>query len=396
MPLFERFLCGEIKERLGTNCAVGLLGARQVGKSTLAKKFIAPHYESLYLDLESPKDLAKLGDPYSFLSRHKDKLVIIDEIQRSPELFPVLRVLIDEGRESGRKGAQYLILGSASKGLIRQSSESLAGRISYVKINPFNLFEVPSSSTEKVIDLWVKGGYPKSYLAFGKETIQWREDFLTSYLERDITQFGFNVPAVTWRRLFTMLAHNNGQLFNASQIAKSMGLNSKTVQRYVDTLGDLFLTTKLHPMHTNIKKRLVKSPRIYIGDSGLLHSLLHIESYDDLLSHPIAGTSWEGFVINNILSILPDAAIPLFYRTSAGAEIDLVLTIKQEVWAIEIKKSAENLGISKGFHQACRDIGAHRKIVVYGGDGQFPYKGGVTVFGVSEVLKEIQGQLSHS
>ena len=301
--ILHRFIYNEVEGRLQNNPAVAILGPRQVGKSTLAREFIAKKHKSVYLDLESPKDLLKLSDPYSFLSQHTDKLVIIDEVQKKPELFSVLRVLIDQSRLSGR----YLILGSASKKLIRQSSESLAGRISYINMHGFNLLEIQPNSNTDIINLWLKGGFPKSYLSPNENiSLQWRKDFMTTYLERDIPQFGFRIPVDQFRRLLEMLAHYNGSLLNASQLAKNLHIDSKTVQRYIDILSELFLIKKLCPLYVNVKKRLIKSYRIYINDTGILHSLLNIETYDHLLSHPIIGTSWEGFVINNILSILPN------------------------------------------------------------------------------------------
>lgn len=391
--LFHRFVYDKVNTRLRTNPVVAILGPRQVGKSTLAREFVASRQENIYLDLESPRDLLKLADPQAFLSRHIDQLVIIDEIQRKPELFPVLRVLVDQNRIPGR----YLILGSASKQLINQSSESLAGRISYVNLHGLNLLETNPQSQEDIIRLWLQGGFPNSYLSSPDISLQWRRDFITTYLERDIPQFGFRLSAELLRRLLTMLAHYNGRLLNALELGKGLGVNSKTVQRYIDILTELFLLRVLHPFRPNLQKRLIKSHRVYIGDTGLIHSLLSIETYDQLLSHPVVGQSWEGFVINNILSILPNTIEAFFYRTAAGAEIDLVLKLKQNLWAIEIKKSAEHLHISKGYHQACEDIKATRKIVVYGGNDQFPYQKGVTVMSLLHIMEELKSLvLSHN
>ena len=338
--LLPRFIYNELENRIQNNPTVAILGPRQVGKSTLAKEFVAKKYKNIYLDLESPKDLLKISDPYSFLSQHTDKLVIIDEVQRKPELFQILRVLIDQNQKPGK----YLILGSASKKLIKQSSESLAGRISYMNMYGFNLLETQPNTQTDIINLWLKGGFPKSYLSYDKGiSLQWRKDFITTYLEHDIPQFGFRISTQQFKILLIMLAHYNGKLLNASEFSKSLHLDSKTVQRYIDILSELFLIKKVLPLHVNIKKRLTKSYRIYFNDSGLLHSLLNIETYHQLLSHPIIGTSWEGFVINNILSILPNTIDSFFYRTIAGAEIDLVLKIKQETWAIEIKRAQKIL-----------------------------------------------------
>ncbi len=383
--LFHRLISSKIKYRLQSNPTVAILGPRQVGKSTLVKEFITNQHQKVYLDLEAPKDLLKLNDPYTFLSQHKESLVIIDEVQRKPDLFPILRVLIDENR----RPCKYLILGSASKHLIKQSSESLAGRISYINMYGFNLLEVPSQSQRDIIKLWLRGGFPNSYLNAGHLSFQWRKDFIMTYLERDIPQLGFRIPVEQLQRLLIMLAHYNGKLLNISELAKSLSLSSKTVQNYIDILCELFLIRKLCPLYMHTKKRLVKSYRIYINDTGILHSLLNIANYNQLLSHPIIGASWEGFVICNILSILPHTVEASFYRTAAGAEIDLVLKIGQELWAIEIKKSAENFKVSRGYHNACQDIKADRKLVIYGGHDRFPYKDDIIVMGLLHILKEI-------
>ena len=388
--LLHRFIYNELESRIQNNPAVAILGPRQVGKSTLAKEFVAKKYKNIYLDLESPKDLLKISDPYSFLSQYTDQLVIIDEIQRKPELFQILRVLIDQTHTPSK----YLILGSASKKLIKQSSESLAGRISYMNLQGFNLLEIQPETQTDIINLWLRGGFPKSYLSHSESiSLQWRKDFITTYLELDIPQSGFRIPIEQFKRLLIMLAHYNGKLLNASELSKSLHLDSKTVQRYIDILSELFLIRKIFPLYVNIKKRLTKSYRIYFNDSGLLHSLLNIETYNQLLSHPIIGSSWEGFVINNILSILPNTIDFSFYRTIAGAEIDLVLKIKQETWAIEIKKSAEDFKISRGYHNACEDIKADRKIIIYGGNDRFPYKDKIEVMGTLQMLEEIKKHL---
>ena len=385
--LLHRFIYNELERRLQNNPAVAILGPRQVGKSTLAKEFVAKNYQNIYLDLESPKDLLKISDSYSFLSQYTDRLVIIDEVQRKPELFQILRVLIDQNQKKGR----YLILGVVSKKLIRQSSESLPGRISYMNMYGFNLLETQPNKQIDITNLWLKGGFPKSYLSHDEDTsLQWRKDFITTYLEHDIPQSGFRIPIEQFKILLIMLAHYNGRLLNASELGKSLNIDSKTVQRYIDILSELFLIRKIFPLHVNIKKRLTKSYRVYFNDSGILHSLLNIKTYDQLLSHPVIGASWEGFVISNILSILPNTIDAFFYRTVAGAEIDLVLKIGQEIWAIEIKKSAENFKISRGYHNACEDIKADKKFVIYGGNDRFPYKDGIEVMGTLQMLEEIK------
>lgn len=393
--MVKRQLVQKVGENLKNHSAVALLGPRQTGKTTLAR-LIAKKTPSVYLDLESPEDLLKLSDPLLFLSRHRDKLVILDEVQRKPDLFPILRGLIDKGRQTGRKKAQFFILGSASPDLLKQSSESLAGRISYLELSGFNLLEVFTKKDRKVAEkLWLRGGFPKSYLAkTSAVSFEWREDFIRTYLERDIPQLGFRLPSERLRRLWTMLAHSQGRELNASALGASLDISSKTVRYYIDILNSLLLTRRLNPWHANIKKRLVKSPRIYIRDSGLLHKLIGIFSADDLLSHPIAGTSWEGFVIENFLSLLPKGVEAWFYRTAAGAEIDLVIQISgKELWAIEIKKGLAPK-ISSGFHQGCKDIKASKKFLVYGGTETFPIKHNTTVISLEQIMKLLKKTIS--
>ena len=370
--------------------AVALLGARQVGKTTLAQA-VAQDRDSIYLDLESPEDLVKLSDPTAFLSRYADKLVILDEIQRAPDLFQVLRGLIDKNRQAGRKGEQFLLLGSASIDLLRQSSESLAGRISYIEMTGLNLLEVPAQKSADIQKLWLRGGFPESYLADSDTfCMDWLEQLIRTYLERDIPQMGFRVPASRLRRLWTMLAHLQGETVNFSQLASNLEVDGKTVSHYLDILGDLLLVRRLEPWYANVKKRLVKSPRFYIRDSGILHRLLGIPDYDALLSNPVVGKSWEGFAIENILSVLPGGAEVYFYRTAAGAEIDLLLRFSsRDLWAIEIKKGTAPK-ITHGFHQACEDVQATQKIVVYWGDDEFPTKHDTTVISLQKLMARMR------
>jgi predicted AAA+ superfamily ATPase len=384
--MIERRVAQKLDQTLQRTPAVALLGPRQVGKTTLAQA-IAENRPSIYLDLENPEDLAKLNDPLAFLSLHADKLVIIDEIQRSPELFPVLRGLIDKNRKAGRKGGQFLLLGSASMDLLRQSSESLAGRISYLELSGLNLLELnPDEDAKK---LWLRGGFPESYLATSdEEAMDWLEDFIRTYLERDVPQMGFRVPASRLRRLWTMLAHLQGELTNNSKLAVNLEVNAKTVAHYIDILVDLLLVRRLEPWHVNVKKRLVKSPRLYVRDSGILHRLLGIEDLDGLLSNPVLGKSWEGFVIENILSALPNRSEAYFYRTAAGAEIDLLLKLPgNELWAIEVK-SGMAPKVTKGFHLASSDVGATHKFVVYGGMDEFPAPHETTVLSTRKMLEK--------
>jgi uncharacterized protein len=382
-----------ITDRLNKNIArvpvVALLGARQVGKTTLAKA-IAKDRDSIYLDLEDQEDLAKLTDPKSFLLSHSDKLVILDEIQRAPDLFMVLRGLIDKNRQQGRNAGQFLLLGSASMDLLRQSSESLAGRISYIEMSGLNILETGDKQKD-IQSLWLRGGFPDCYLSADNEaSMDWLEDLIRTYLERDIPQMGFQVPAARLRRLWTMLAHLQGETVNYSKLGSNLEVDGKTVSHYIDILTDLLLVRRIEPWHANVKKRLVKSPRYYVRDSGVLHRLLGIGNYNALLSHPVLGKSWEGFVMENIHSVLPRLAETYFYRTSAGAEIDLVIKMPNaEVWAVEIKHGvAPKLG--KHFHQTCEDVGATHKYVVYGGDGAFPIGNDTQMISLPKLMKQLQ------
>ena len=388
--MIDRWVANRLEESVVRTPAVALLGARQVGKTTLAQT-IAMHRASIYLDLESPEDLVKLSDPAAFLSLHSDKLVILDEIQRVPDLFMVLRGLIDKNRQAGRRGEQFLLLGSASMDLLRQSSESLAGRISYIEMSGLNLLEVSAGEPVARRKLWLRGGFPDSYLADTDAfSMNWLENLVRTYLERDIPQMGFRVPASRLRRLWTMLAHLQGEIINFSQLAGNLEVDGKTISHYIDILVDLLLVRRLEPWYANVKKRLVKSPRFYIRDSGIVHRLLGISDYDALLSNPVVGKSWEGFAVENILSVLPPGAEAYFYRTSAGAEIDLVLKLSSsELWAIEIKKGTVPK-ITRGFHQACEDVRTTHKYVVYGGDDEFPIKHETTVISLERLMAQLQ------
>ena len=372
--MIPRRLAPLLRQSLRRFPAVGLVGSRQVGKTTLAKAVAAEATGSLYLDLERPADLARLREPEMYLELHQDELVILDEVQRLPGLFPVLRALIDAHPRHGR----FLLLGSASPELLRQSSESLAGRIRYHTLEPLGLDEVPPTRIS-VSDLWTRGGYPRSVLAASDgASFEWRQAFASTYLERDVPQFGFRIPATTLRRFWQMVAHLHGQLWNASKVAASMDVSAPTAGRYLDMLEDTFLVRRLAPYHANLKKRLVKSPKVYLRDSGLLHALLRIESLDQLLGHPSAGASFEGFVIEQILSTAGEVWEPFFYRTSAGAEIDLVLTRPgRSPIAIEIK-STKAPAVSKGFRSGFEDLECNKGFVVYSGLEQFPLSREVT------------------
>jgi predicted AAA+ superfamily ATPase len=377
-----------VRDALDRQAAVALIGPRQVGKTTLALS-IAEGTDALYLDLEALEDRAKLADPALFLRRFEDRLVILDEIHRAPELFQTLRGLIDEGRRHGRKHGRFLILGSAAIDLLRQSSESLAGRIAYVDMGPFDVVEVGADEAARAA-LWVRGGFPDSYLARSDaESLALRKDFIRTYLERDVPQFGPRIPAETLERLWTMLAHNQGTLHNASRLAAGLSVNASTVTRYLDLLVDLLLARRLQPFHANTGKRLVKSPKVYVRDSGIVHALLGIVDYNGLAGHPVVGTSWEGFVIENLLAVAPLRTAASFYRSAAGAEIDLVLDVPARGrWAIEIKRGVAARP-AKGFYLACEDIKPDRRLVVYAGDTRYPVSSDVEAIGVRELAADL-------
>ena len=375
-------------EALQRQAAVALIGPRQVGKTTLALD-IAGERPSIYLDLESSADKDKLTDPALFLGQYDDRLVVLDEIHRVPELFQTLRGLIDAGRRKGKGKGRFLLLGSASISMLRQSGESLAGRIAFVDMTPLDCLEV-DAPPESLTRLWVRGGYPDSYLAASdKESLALRRDFVRTYLERDVPMFGPRLPAETLGRLWTMLAHGQGALLNASRLAGSLAISGKTVTGYIDLLVDLLLVRRLQPFHANLSKRLVKSPKVYVRDSGLLHALLDIEDFNELAGHPVAGPSWEGFVIENLLAAAPPRTHASFYRTVAGAEIDLLLELPGgERWAIEIK-----LGLSprmeRGFHRARADVQPGRSFVVYSGAEGYPLSDELEAISVRELAAEL-------
>jgi hypothetical protein len=367
--MFPRRVTPRLLDLVGHNPAVALIGPRQVGKTTLAHA-IASDRRSTYLDLESASDRARLADAEAYFADHEDDLVILDEVHRVPELFQSLRGAIDRGRRHGRKAGRFLLLGSAAIDLLKQSGETLAGRISYLELAPFDPLEVPPADQDT---LWVRGGFPPSFLADSEPlSVKWRQDFVRTYLERDIPQFGPRIPAETLRRFWTMLAHNQAGLLNTANIARGLGVDGKTVAGYLDLLVDLLLVRRLAPWHRNDGKRLVKSPKVFVRDAGIVHALLRLRNKDELLSHPVVGQSWEGFVVENLIGAAPDGTEANFYRTSAGAEIDLVLTLPdRQLWAIEVKRNSAPR-IERGFHFACADLKPTRRFVVYPGIERFP------------------------
>ncbi len=387
--MIERALGPAVAGMLRRHAAVGLLGPRQVGKTTLALE-IAAGRPYVYLDLESAPDRVRLEDAQDYLSRHEDKLVILDEIQRAPGLFQALRGLIDAGRRRGRRTGRFLVLGSASLELLRQSAESLAGRIVYAELGPFDALE--TGGTPRLRDrLWLRGGFPDSFLAGGDAaSLEWRQGFVRTYLERDIPQLGPRVPAETLRRFWTMLAHAQGAPLNAARLASGLGLSGQTVMRYVDLLADLLLVRRLEPWSANAGKRLVRSPKVYVRDSGIVHALLGIGEFETLLSHPVAGPSWEGFAIENLIAAAPPGTQAGFYRTSAGAEIDLVLRLAPaRLWAIEVKRSLAPKA-ERGFHVACADLRADRRFLVYPGEERFSASAGVEAIGLPGLMRELR------
>ncbi len=438
--MIQRLLYDRIKHALAHNPSVALLGMRQVGKTTLSQTIRAETNNALYLDLESPEDLQKLNDPIGFFKQHRDKLIILDEIQRVPELFATLRGIID-GNKSGNapKAGQFLFLGSASMDLMRQTSESLAGRISYLEMGGVHILDKVSGSydaemadaemakaaqmfmargiseddeefyqygesllnkargkskTTTNIDtqqLWFRGGFPNAYLADDDNiAMEWLENLIQTYLERDIPQMGFRVPATNLRRLWVMLAHAQGDVVNYSKLAGNLGISSNTVKHYIDMFVSLLLVRELQPYHSNSKKRVVKHPRFYVRDSGIVHRLLGISNHDALLSHPILGKSWEGFVIENIHAVLPKIAETYFYRTNAGAEIDLVIKMpSSEIWAVEIKYG-HTPTLGKHYKQTFTDVGATHKYIIYGGDDEFSKGDNVTMLSLSKFIQKLQ------
>ncbi|MCC8368898.1 MAG: ATP-binding protein [Rickettsia endosymbiont of Oxypoda opaca] len=375
-----------IQTALSRQAAVGIIGPRQVGKTTLAFE-IAKEFQALYLDLESRTDRDKLYDPELFLREYENTLVIFDEIHRFPELFQNLRSLIDQGRRSGKRTGRFLILGSASIDLLRQSSESLAGRIEYINLNPLDILEIPEQQRGLTV-LWLRGGLPDSFLANSdSDSFAFRANFIQTYLERDVPQFGPRIPAQTLERFWIMLAHNQGTMLNASRLAAGLSVSAPTITKYIDLLVDLLLVRRLSPFHLNIGKRLVKSPKIYIRDSGLTHALLGIETYNDLAGHPIVGASFEGFAIENILSVVPNRTKASFYRTRAGGEIDLLLELPNNhgLWAIEIKRGLAARP-TKGFYTAITDLKPDKSFVVYSDGDRYAINKEVEAIGLYRLV----------
>jgi len=388
-PWIQRAARDLLMSRLGQFPVVALLGARQVGKTTLAR-MVADRWpgEALRLDLESPTDLTRLEEPELYLPLHRDKLVVLDEVQRLPELFSVLRVLVDADRRPGR----FLLLGSASPDLMRNASESLAGRLAFVELSPFDVREVTDWQR-----LWLRGGFPEAYLARddGLASV-WLESFAATFVERDLPTLGFRIPAMTFRRFLEMLAHLHGQVLNAARLGANFAVSGHTVRHYLDILEGTFLVRCLQPYHSNLGKRLVKSPKVYLRDSGLLHSLLRVESMEQLHGHPCIGASYEGWAIEQVCVCLAGSAVrPYFFRTHAGAEIDLLLDLGAERIAVEAKRSLAPKP-SRGFHEAASDLDCSRRYVVYPGDERFPVSKTVEAIGIHELVAEVSELVAHN
>ncbi len=384
--MLRRRLTPHLNELLRHSPAVVLLGPRQAGKTTLALE-IAEQTASIYLDLEDENDRARLSNPGRYLEDHENELVILDEVHRVPELFQQLRGVIDRGRRHGKANGRFLLLGSAAMDLLKQSGESLAGRISYLELGPFDALEIDQASIDT---LWVKGGFPRSFLAESDDvSLLWRRNFVRTYLERDIPQFGPRIPAETLRRFWTMLAHNQAQILNAANLARGLAVNGKTVAGYLDLLVDLLLVRRLPAWHRNAGKRLVKAPKVYVRDSGIAHALLGIRDKEALLGHPVVGQTWESFVIETLITAAPDGTEAHYYRTSNGTEVDLLLTLPGgELWAIEVKRNSAPK-IERGFHSACVDLNPQRRFYVVPGAGRFPLDDRTDAIGVVELANAL-------
>ncbi|MDR1808206.1 MAG: ATP-binding protein [Propionibacteriaceae bacterium] len=380
-----------LAERLGSFAAVVLLGARQVGKTTLARAMAAAWPGgATYLDLERPADQRLLGDADSYLRSQAGRLTVLDEVHRLPELFPVLRGVIDDNRAAGRRTGQFLLLGSASLDLLRGADESLAGRVSHLDLGGIAPDEAADAGFS-LDRLWLRGGFPDSLTAGSDAaSLQWRSDLIRSYLERDIPFFAPRLPAATLRRLWTMLAHLSGGLFNASQLGASTGVSGQTIDRYVDLLADLGLVRRLMPWYANVGRRLVKRPKVYVRDTGLLHALLELGAREAVLSHPAAGGSFESLCVESLIAAAPGLQ-PHFYRTATGDEIDLVLCQgDQPRVGVEVKLSSAPT-LSAGFHRACADLKLDRCFLVHPDDGRPPYQdGNVEVIGLTDLTRRLR------
>jgi len=391
--MITRRLENQLVEALNSSPSVVLIGPRQIGKTTLARQMESV-FPTLYVDLENRTDLQKISDIHAFHQENKDKLIILDEVQQTPEIFAQIRGIIDEQRRAGNKNKQFLFLGSASLDLLRQTSESLAGRISLLELHPIDILEYNHAKTGDINTLWLRGGFPESLLAHSdEESLTWRQNFIRTYLERDIPQLGPRIPAETLYRFWTMLANLQGSPLNAAPLSRNLDVSQPTIRRYLDLMVDLMLVRRLSPWSNNLNKRILKSPKLYVCDSGITHALLQIRDFNSLLGHPVQGGSWEGFVIENVCSVLPYHVRPYYYRSQAGAEIDLILEFSPtEKWAIEIKRSSAPV-ISKGFYIAADDIKATRRYVVYSGQDTFSIGKDTVTISLAGMMEEVMKSL---
>jgi predicted AAA+ superfamily ATPase len=371
----------EIDDLLQDFPVVAIVGPRQCGKSTLAQSVVSQYPDAVFLDMEDPDDRAVLSNPTLFFNANKDKLICLDEIQFTPDLFPILRSVVDKGKRNG----QFLLLGSASPDLLRQSSETLAGRIVYVELAPFSLTETAGDWQT----LMLRGGFPRSYLAKSdKSSLAWRKSFIRTFLERDIAAFGLNLNPENSRKIWQMCAHYHGKILNYSDFGKSLGLTHPTVKHYVDTLTGTFMLRKLQPYYANLEKRLVKTPKLYVADSGILCALLNIQSFEDLLGHPVAGFAWEGFVLQNILSTVGEDYEVYFISTSADAEIDILLKKGRKLIGIECKFSTTPK-LSKGFYNLKSDLKLSQSFVAAPVNKGYPLDKTTQVCNLTELLSNL-------
>ena len=388
--LIDRLATQELLAALNRQPSVALLGSRQVGKSTLAHQ-IAAGVDSIYLDLESRSSTILLDEPRNFFMSNLDRLIVLDEVHRVPEIFSEVRGVIDHARLTGRRTGLFLFLGSASMDLLRQGSESLAGRLGYVDLNPINAIEASSSDID-MSTLWFRGGYPESLLAISDaNSFRWRTEFIRSYMERDLRIYSERIQYQLMEQLFTMLAYAQGRVLNYESFSRSLSVKGPVVRRYIELLERLLLVRILRPFRANVPKQYVKSPKIYIRDSGLLHATVLLDTTVKLQGNPIVGHSWEGFVIENLMSVAPFGTRSYFYRTARGAEIDLLLHLPggEEIWAIEIKRSLTSK-VRRGFFSAREDVAATRSILVHDGTDNITMANKVEAVGLLSLCGQLR------
>jgi predicted AAA+ superfamily ATPase len=388
--MIDRFIYGELLEIVGEFPVLGIVGPRQVGKTTLARLLSKKiNKESIFLDLENPRDISKLTDPLLFFENNQDKCIIIDEVQIKKELFPIIRAVIDQKREPGR----FILLGSASPELIRDASESLAGRIYYKELTPFHFQEI--NDVIPYQKHWLNGGYPEALLTESKtKSVRWRRSFIQTYIERDLPLLGLNSKIADMQRLVRMISHIHGNQLSYQTLSKSMGLTGPTIKKQIDFLEHAYIVRLLEPFYHNIGKRLVKSPKIYLRDTGLLHSLLEVERFEDLFGNPVIGNSWEGYVIEQIYAVLPESYTLNYYRTQQGAELDLVICKNlKPVIGIEIKFNSSPK-FSVGNEISLKDLGLNKCFIVVPEVERYYLKDSIEVISISELIMDfVSGKL---